>query len=132
MTISLFSSILIGAASLTALLTQAIKQFYYNKNEAASPNIIALINAIVVGGGGTAVIYMLMKIPWTVNNCICLVVMAFFVWMGSMLGFSKILETYRQFKIWQESIAAAGNSADMVKKTYDVILEVEKRKEEQV
>lgn len=132
MTISLFSSILIGAASLTALLTQAIKQFYYNRNEAASPNIIALINAIVVGGGGTAVIYMLMKIPWTVNNCICLVVMAFFVWMGSMLGFSKILETYRQFKIWQESIAAAGNSADMVKKTYDVILEVEKRKEEQV
>ena len=131
MTISLFSSILIGAASLTALLTQAIKQFYYNRNEAASPNIIALINAIVVGGGGTAVIYMLMKIPWTVNNCICLVVMAFFVWMGSMLGFSKILETYRQFKIWQESIAAAGNSADMVKKTYDVILEVEKRKEEQ-
>ena len=132
MTISLFSSILIGAASLTALLTQAIKQFYYNRNEAASPNIIALINAIVVGGGGTAVIYMLMKIPWTVNNCICLVVMAFFVWMGSMLGFSKILETYRQFKIWQESIAAAGSSADMVKKTYDVILEVEKRKEEQV
>ena len=131
MTISLFSSILIGAASLTALLTQAIKQFYYNRNEAASPNIIALINAIVVGGGGTAVIYMLMKIPWTVNNCICLVVMAFFVWMGSMLGFSKILETYRQFKIWQESIAAAGNSADMVKKTYDVILEVEKRNEEQ-
>jgi len=131
MTITLFSSILIGAASLTALLTQAIKQFYYNRNEAASPNIIALINAIVVGGGGTAVIYMLMHIPWTINNCICLIVMAFFVWMGSMLGFSKILETYRQFKIWQESIAAAGNSADMVKKTYDVILEVEKRKEEQ-
>ena len=39
---------------MTVLLTQAIKQFYYNRKSEASPNVIALINAIVVGGGGTA------------------------------------------------------------------------------
>ena len=93
MSISLFVSIFVAGGLATMLLTQSIKQFYYNRGSQASPNVIALINALVVGGLGTAFAYMLLNIPWTVNNILCLIAMIVLVWMGSMLGYSKILET---------------------------------------
>ena len=118
MSVSLFVSIFVGGGLITMLLTQSIKQFYYNRNSEASPNLIALINALVVGGGGTAFMYMLMNISWTVNNVLCLIAMIFFVWMGSMLGYSKILETFQQFKVWQNSVKS-GNIIDATQKLYE-------------
>ena len=103
MSISLFVSIFVGGGLVTMLLTQSIKQFYYNRGAQASPNVIALINALVVGGLGTAFAYMLLSIPWTVNNILCLIAMIILVWMGSMIGYSKILETFQQFQFWRKS-----------------------------
>ena len=103
MSISLFVSIFVAGGLVTMLLTQSIKQFYYNRGSQASPNVIALINAVVVGGLGTAFAYMLLGIPWTVNNILCLIAMIILVWMGSMLGYSKILETIQQFQYWRKS-----------------------------
>ena len=102
MSISLFVSIFVAGGLVTMLLTQSIKQFYYNRNTSASPNVIALINALVVGGLGTAFVYMLLSIPWTVNNILCLIAMVILVWMGSMIGYSKILETFQQFQLWRK------------------------------
>lgn len=100
MSVSLFIALFVGGGLMNILLTQAVKQFYYNRQQNASPNVIALINAIVVGGGGTAFAYMLLGVAWTVNNLLCLAAMMLLVWMGSMIGYSKILETYRQFRTW--------------------------------
>ena len=100
MSVSLFIALFVGGGLMNILLTQAVKQFYYNRQQNASPNVIALINAIVVGGGGTAFAYMLLNVQWSVNNILCLAAMMLFVWMGSMIGYSKILETYRQFRTW--------------------------------
>ncbi len=123
MSVTLFVSIFVGGGLITMLLTQSIKQYYYNKGSEASPNLIALINAIVVGGGGTAFVYMLLHLPWTVNNILCLIAMAFMVWMGSMLGYSKILETFQQFKAWRASIGNGDNIADATQKLYDEVSE---------
>lgn len=123
MSVTLFVSIFVGGGLITMLLTQSIKQYYYNKGSEASPNLIALINAIVVGGGGTAFVYMLLHLPWTVNNILCLIAMAFMVWMGSMLGYSKILETFQQFKAWRASIGNGENIADATQKLYDEVSE---------
>ena len=119
MSVTLFVSIFVGGGLITMLLTQSIKQFYYNRGSEASPNLIALINAIVVGGGGTAFIYMLMHLPWTVNNVLCLIAMAFMVWMGSMIGYAKILETIQQFRAWQTAVKSGQDIADATKKLYD-------------
>lgn len=119
MSVTLFVSIFVGGGLVTMLLTQSIKQFYYNRGSEASPNLIALINAIVVGGGGTAFTYMLMNLPWTVNNVLCLIAMAFLVWMGSMIGYSKILETIQQFRSWRSSVDNGTNVVDATKKLYD-------------
>ena len=118
MTVTLFVSLFVGGGLVTMLLTQSIKQFYYNRNSEASPNLIALINALVVGGGGTAFAYMLMGLSWTVNNILCLIAMTFMVWMGSMIGYSKIIETIQQFKTWQTSINNGENITEATKKLY--------------
>lgn len=96
MSVSLFISILVAGSILAGLLTQAIKVWYHNENKEAPPNIVALINAIVCGGGVTAVVYMLLAIPFTVNNIICLVCLIFFSWLGSMVGYDKITQTVGQ------------------------------------
>ena len=104
---------------MTVLLTQAIKQFYYNRKSEASPNVIALINAIVVGGGGTAFVYMLLHIEWTVNNILCLIAMIILVWMGSMIGYSKIIETIQQFRVWKAQVDAGADLVDATKELMD-------------
>ena len=99
MTVSLFISILVAGSVLSGILTQAIKTQYYNEDKIAPPNIIALINAIVCGGGVAAVVYMLLGIPQTVNNIICLVCLVFFSWLGSMVGYDKITQTITQMAV---------------------------------
>lgn len=96
MSITLFITILTIGGMVTALLTEAIKKMYANMNKQYSANIIALVNAVVVGCGGTSVVYMLMDIPWTINNIICMVLMTIAVWIASMLGFDKVIQTINQ------------------------------------
>lgn len=102
MTITLFISILTIAATATSLLTEAIKKTYENAGKKYSSNVIALVNAVVIGCGGTAVVYMLKGIDWTVNNIICLFLMSISVWMGSTLGYDKITQLLKQIATIQE------------------------------
>lgn len=96
MTITLFITMLTLGAGVTALLTEAIKKAYTNSGKEYSANVIALINALVVGCGGTAVLYMLQGIPWTTNNIICLILMGVAVWVASMIGYDKLLQLLKQ------------------------------------
>lgn len=96
MTVTLFMTIIVVASMVASLLTEAIKKAYENAKKEYSANIIALVNAIVVGCGGTAVVYMLLNIPWTVNNIICLILMGVAVWIGAMIGYDKVIQTIQQ------------------------------------
>lgn len=96
MTITLFITILTVAAACTALLTEAIKKAYQNANKEYSSNIIALVNAIVIGCGGTAITYMLLNVEWDTNNIVCLILMGICVWIGSMIGYDKIIQLLKQ------------------------------------
>lgn len=96
MTITLFITILTVAAAITGLLTEAIKKAYDNAGKPYSSNVIALINAVIVGCGGTAITYMLIGVSWTVNNVICMILMGVAVWIGSMIGYDKIVQLLQQ------------------------------------
>ena len=52
---------------------------------------------------------MLLGIPWTVNNIICLVIMIVAVWIGSMIGYDKIIQLLKQI---QETEAKAERGAE--------------------
>lgn len=96
MTVTLFISLFTFGSILCGLVTEAIKTAYKNAGKEYSANIIALVDAVIVGGLGTAVSYMLLGIPWTVNNIICLVLMSVVIWLGAMVGFDKVLQTITQ------------------------------------
>ena len=88
---------------------------YTNSGKEYSANVIALINALVVGCGGTAVLYMLQGIPWTTNNIICLVLMGVAVWVASMIGYDKLLQLLKQIadvKIEERSKDTKPNSEE--------------------
>lgn len=96
MTVTLFISLFTFGSILCGLVTEAIKTAYKNADKEYSANVIALVDALIVGGIGTATAYMLMGIPWTVNNVICLCLMCVMIWLGAMVGFDKVLQTIEQ------------------------------------
>ena len=108
MTVTLFITIVTLGAAVSSLLTEAIKKAYNNAEKEYSANVIALINAVVVGGIGTAVVYMLRGIPWTINNIICLILMILVVWIGSMIGYDKIIQLLKQIGTVDIEKKAAG------------------------
>lgn len=99
MTITLFIFILTIGSAVTSLLTEAIKKWCENAHKEYSANVLALINAIVVGLVGTIIAYLLMGIPFTLNNVICMVLMTFSVWIGSMIGYDKVIQLIQQIKV---------------------------------
>lgn len=99
MTVTLFISLFTIGSMACGLITEAVKKMYQNAGKDYSANIIALVDALVVGGLGTAVAYMLMGIKWSVNNIICLVLMIVCIWLGAMLGFDKIKQTLEQIAV---------------------------------
>lgn len=117
MTVTLFFSILSLGSLISGLLTQAIKQAYRNDNKPYSPNMIALVDSIVIGGGGTASVYILLDKEWNINNIICLLIMCLAVWIGCMIGFDKVVQTITQIDKKAELIAqqSENNSGNTIK-----------------
>lgn len=96
MTVTIFILLIAICSSVSALLTEGIKTWYQNAGKNYSANLIALINAIVVGCGGTAAAYVLIDIPFTLSNVLCLILMSGAVWLGSMIGYDKVLQLVTQ------------------------------------
>jgi hypothetical protein len=83
---------LFGVGSvLSSLLTEALK-----KSFKISSNVIALIDAVIVGGVGTFVYYILTGAEITPINALYAVLMALCVWVGSMVGYDKVMQTLKQ------------------------------------
>lgn len=98
MTITLFIYILTIGAIAASLLTKAIKKTFDNSGKTYSANLIALVNACVIGCGGTAIAYIFMGVPFTANNVICLVLMTLCVWVSEMVGYDKVIQLIAQIK----------------------------------
>ena len=97
MTVTLFVILATICCAVSSLLTEGIKQWFKNKSEKNySANLIALINAAVVGCGGTAIAYVLLGVPFILPNILCLVLMCGVVWLGSMIGYDKVIQLIKQ------------------------------------
>ena len=96
MTASTFIFILTIGATLSSLLTEAVKKFCEGAKINYSSNILALVDSVIIGGGGTAVVYALTGAPWNTVNIVSLILMVFAVWLGCMVGFDKVIQTAGQ------------------------------------
>ena len=94
MTITMFITLFTIGSMVSSLLTEALKKSFKDM----STNVIALIDAGVVGILGTASAYILMGVSLTPPNIMCLVLMVFCIWIGSMVGYDKVLQTISQIK----------------------------------
>lgn len=94
MTIELFIFMLTIGAAASSLLTQALKKAFKN----ISCNVLALLDAIIVGFFGTCIAYGLMGVPFTLKNILCVVLMTVCVWVGSMIGYDKVIQMIDQIK----------------------------------
>lgn len=96
MTMTMFILLATIMCTISGLLTEGIKAWYKNNKKEYSVNLIALIDAFAVGGIGTAIAYVLMGITFTLSNILCIVIMIAAVWLGSMIGYDKIIQTITQ------------------------------------
>ena len=96
MTITMFILLATICSAVSGLLTEGIKKWFQNANKNYSANALALINSLIVGCGGTAVFYILLAIPFTLSNVTCLILMAAVVWIGSMVGYDKVMQLITQ------------------------------------
>ena len=93
MTPVLFITLFAILTIVSGLITQALKQAFSNT---MATNILALIDAAFTGIGGTVTAYVLLGIPFTGINILCIGLLTISVWLGSMLGFDKVKQSIDQ------------------------------------
>ena len=94
MTLTTFLFIFFIGATAASLFTEALKKVFWEM----SSNLIALITSAVVGVCGTIIAYILMDIPLDSKNIVCIILMTFLIWLGSMIGYDKVIQTIEQIK----------------------------------
>lgn len=98
MTLALFVTLVSIFAVAVSLITEAVKKFLQDAKKNYSANIVVLILSVIVGVGGTALVYLFMGIPYTAPNIVCMVLMAVAVWVDSMVGYDKVIQMIEQLK----------------------------------
>ena len=93
MNTTMFLILLSAFSVLSSLVTEGIKNI---TTDNLSYNIIALITALIIGGGGTAIYYQLNEIICTTNNIIYMVLMGLASALVSMVGFDKVKQSIEQ------------------------------------
>lgn len=95
MNATMFLILLSAFSVISGLVTEGIKNIATDKVN-LSYNLVALITALIVGGGGTAVYYQLNAITFTTNNIIYMVLMGLASGLVSMVGFDKVRQAIEQ------------------------------------
>lgn len=94
MSMTIFFMFLSIGAVMNSLFTEALKMAFSN----VPANVIALVSAAVIGVGGTSAMYVILEIPFDIKNIVCIIILTFYIWLGSMVGYDKIMQTFEQFK----------------------------------
>lgn len=99
MTIQIFLILLAIFATMTSLLTEGVKKFLDEMNIKYASNIVVLAAAVLVGGIGTVLAYLMLGLPFTFVNIICIPLMIVANWLGAMVGYDKIKQAILQINL---------------------------------
>ena len=98
MTVTIFLTLLMVCAALTALLTEGIKKFLDEMKIPYASNIVVLIVALLIGCGATALYYVNYQVPFNALNSVYLALMGIANWLGAMVGYDKVKQAIEQIK----------------------------------
>lgn len=96
MTVTAFLIILTACAAATSLFTEGAKKFLDEVKINYASNVVALVIAMLVGCGVTAIYYISCDIPGTFLNLVYLLLMGIANWIGATLGYDKVRQTIAQ------------------------------------
>lgn len=96
MTVTVFLVLLTVFATITALVTEAVKKFLDAQKVKYASNIVVLVVAMIVGCGGTAVYYVNYQVPFNALNSVYLALMGIANWVGAMVGYDKVKQAIAQ------------------------------------
>lgn len=94
MTIELFIFLFTVGSAAASLITEAFKKSF----DKLPSNFLALASSCLVGIGGSAIAYVLMDIPGTPKNIVCVILMPFCIWVSAMVGYDKIMQLIGQIR----------------------------------
>lgn len=94
MTFEMFIYLFTLGSMFASLLTQAAKKAFPN----VSSNILALINVTLIGIIGMICAYVILSIPFTITNIVYIILTVICVWIGSMIGYDKVIQTIKQIR----------------------------------
>ena len=98
MTLTLFMALLVVFAVVVSLITEAVKKLLDNAGVKYSANVVVLIVALVVGIAGTSLAYVVLGIALTPINIVYTILMVVAIWVGSMVGYDKVIQMIGQLK----------------------------------
>ena len=96
MTVEVFLILFAVFATITSLMTEGIKKWLDSLKVQYASNIVVLVAAILVGGIGTIVYYLIFDYAWTTLNIICIFLMICANWLGAMIGYDKVTQAITQ------------------------------------
>lgn len=99
MSVELFMILLIAGCSISIVLTEAVKKFLENSKKDSSANVIAFINAFIVGCLGMIGSYIVLEISFTAANIVAIIAMVILIWIGAMVGYDKAIQLVTQLNI---------------------------------
>lgn len=92
MTIKAFIVLFTIGSLVSSLFTQALKKGF----KEMPSNLLAFLSALVVGVGGMIAFYIINDVIFTLQNLLYTMLMAVCIWMGSMVGYDKVLQLIKQ------------------------------------
>lgn len=98
MTVSMFMTMLAAFATITGLLTEAVKSILDERGVVYSANLLACIIGCVVGVAGTVCWYTFAKIAITPDSIVSMMLMGLASAVGAMVGYDKIIQMVGQLK----------------------------------
>lgn len=98
LTVEMFLILLTFFSIVTGLVTEAMKKLFDEMGWTYASNLVVLCVAVIVGGFGTLIYYLLVGYQWNAPNIISIFLMMIANWLGAMVGYDKIKQAITQFK----------------------------------
>lgn len=99
MNLEVFLIVLMIASTLTGLVTEAIKKILTEYNRTYRANTLAGIVATVLSAAIGVGYIIVTGGVFTAQTIVSIVVLIFLSWLGSMVGYDKVMQAIGQFKV---------------------------------
>ena len=98
MNIEVALMLLLVVATMTGLVTEAVKKVLQEGNVSYKPNLLAGLVAVALSVGVGAAYMVLTETALNAQMAVYLIALVFLSWLSSMVGYDKVIQTIAQLR----------------------------------